>query len=37
MVGNGREYTFGAEWVVLEVGGGFEPLGTPNFDATLLD
>ena len=37
MAGNGREYTFGAEWVMLEVDGGFEPLGSPNFDAMLLD
>ena len=37
MAGNGRESTFAAEWVMLEVDGGFEPLGSLNFDAMLLD
>ena len=37
VAGNGRQYTFGAEWVMLEVDGGFEPLGSSNFDASSLD
>ena len=35
--GDDWKCTSGADWVMLEVDGRFEPLGPPNFDAMLSD
>ena len=37
MAGNGWTWTFGADWVMLEVDGGSGPLWAPNPDATLFN